>query len=285
MNPEEMNTETPNVVELHKLPQANTVSTTILVITITVLVFAAIAGVAYYSFNSTLQAKVQERRENELLYSDASDQNILGAETSKLPQVQLGKTNRTPGAGTQQQAQSQQMVQMPNGQQQKVPPYPTDKPATSPTPTKVPDNVFVSKDDLFSMEHDKWSRGGKRTEGDTYLETLTSIDGKYKLHIGITNKKYDSIQAYLDTNPRGRKPTNGTSDITLGGETGKKTTSFIGDFEGSTYKTIGGYVFSKDKQAIYSIELDTTELDVNNNSNEDIFNKIKDSFKFIEKKD
>lgn len=279
------------VIEVHKSPYAVTVNTTLVVITIVVLVFSVIGAIAYYSFDSTLQARMQERKENELLYDDPNEKNILGLDDS-LPELEFGK--KAAAANTQQQQQQAlkrpqaQTIDTPNGKQQ-IPPRPTsaplkkETPDVTPSPSKTPDNIYVSKDGLFSIEHDKWSSAGSKTEGDTELETLESSDGKYKLYLGITKKKYDSIDAYLDTDPRGRKPKNNTEAITLGGESGKKALTFTGNFNGSEYKTIAAYVFSKDKESVYSLELDTTEMDINNKSNEEVFKKITDSFKFKDK--
>lgn len=283
---------------------AETVSTTLVVITVVVVVFGIIAATGYFAFNNTLQAKLQERKDNNLLYQDPGEQDILGLEAT-LPPIEIGKSKATQQNQQQlqmlqqqqlmQQMQQQQMQQQKKTTMQTAPakdpassstdPKPTEKPTDTPTPTSVPDNVYVSTDGLFSVEHEKWNKTGTKTEGDTEIETLKSSDGMYLLHVGITKKKYDTVQAYLDTDMRGRKPKNGTTDITLGGETAKKANTFTLDTNGSTYKSIAGYVLSKDKEKVYSIELDSTELDVNNKKNEEVFDKIKSSFKFIEKKD
>ncbi len=238
-----------------------------------------------------------ERDQNELLYSDPNEKNIMGVNDS-LPEVQVGAANNNqkkgltnPQAAAQQQMGQQpgQMMKTPDGKMQKVPPKPTKgsspTPSASPSPTPVPENVAISPDDLFSVEHEKWKKAGTRTEGDTDIKTLESEDGKYKLHLGVTKKKFDSIDAYLESDPRGRKPKNGTESISLNGQDGKKAHSYELNTGGATYKTIAAYVFSKDKEKVYSIELDSTELDVNNKSNEDVFKKITDSFRYIEKKD
>lgn len=285
------------VIELHKSPHAQSVSTSITVITIVVVVFSLIGFIAYYSFNSTLQSKMMDRDQNELLYTNPNDKDIMGVNDS-LPEVQIGaaKNNQQKGGANPQAAAQQQMGQQsdqymktPDGKMQKVPPKPTKKdspsPTSKPSPTTVPENVAISTDKLFSVEHEKWKSAGSRTEGDTEIKMLESSDGKYKLNIGVTKKKFDTIDAYLDSDPRGRKPKNGTESITLNGQDGKKALSFELNTGGTAYKTTAAYVFSKDKEAVYSIELDSTELDVNNKSNEDVFKKITDSFRYIEKND
>lgn len=250
------------------------------------LVFGIIAGISYFSFNSALQSSQQERKENELLYNDPNQVDILGLDDS-LPEVQVGiagkqKQQQAP-LQTSQQQQQNEYIKMPDGKMQKVPPKPTNAiPTRPPRPTKVPDGTYLSSDNGFSVKGENWKTNGTKTDGDAIIETLDSSDGKYKLRIGVTSKKFDSLDEYLDTNPRGRKPLNGTESITLDGETGKKTNTFEATIEGTTYKSIGAYVFSKDKDKVYSIELDSTELDINNKDNVTVFEEITKSFSFLE---
>ncbi|MCX7996941.1 MAG: hypothetical protein N2691_04300 [Patescibacteria group bacterium] len=290
----------PKVLYVESLPGGEAVSQTLVVISVVVLLFGIIGGIAYFSFTRTLEEKLAEREENDLLYQEPGETNILGFKDT-LPEIEIGKTANSAsaqqqGLGLAQQQAMQKLAAQGNAASAKatVATKPskadptaknTDTPTPSPSPTDVPDNVYVSKDESFSLEHENWTKSETRTEGDTEIETLKSPDGKYSLHIGVTSKKYSTVQEYLDTDPRGRKPQNGTTDITIGGESGKKANTFELTTNGTTVRTIAGYVLSKDKEKVISIELDTTELDVNNNKNEDIFDKIKSSFKFLEKKD
>lgn len=297
-NPEDGPVE-PKVLYVDSIPGGETISQTLIAISVVVVLAGLIGGIAYVSFSGTLNSKLAERKENELLYQEAGQTDILGLD-NKLPEIQIGK-NPNAGASKQLALAQQQAVQRmgqgnPEMQMKIDPPPPSTKQATkgpektstpspSPSPTPVPDNMYVSKDGTFSLEHDKWARSGSKTEGNTEMEILKSSDGKYTLTIGITKKKFSTVQEYLDTDPRGRKPKNGTTTITLGGESGLKANTFELVSDGATYKTIAGYVLSKDKESVISIELDSTDLDVNNKDNETVFDKIKSSFKFIDKND
>lgn len=274
-----------HVVEVHNLPQTKAISTTLVVITAIVIVFSIVAAIAYYSFNSTLQAKMQDREQNELLYNDPNQKDILGLEDT-LPEVQIGSARAKQQQQSALQRPQNQMIQTPDGRKQVIPPKPRSTnavPSEKPSPTEVPENVLISKDEKFSIEHEKWTKGASTSEGDTEIDILESPDGTYKLYVGVVKKKFGTVDEYLDSDPRGRKPKNGRDSITLGGETGKKANTYTYDNAGTSYKTTAAYVLSKDKEALYFLELDSTSLDANDKSNEDVFKKITDSFKYIEK--
>jgi hypothetical protein len=281
---------TENVKHLENTPAVQNASSTLLVIGLVIGIFGAIAMVSYFFFAKTYSAKMEERKENALLYDDPSQKNILGAQITDLPELEMGGNkalNKQPTMTQQQLMQQQLMRQQQQAaggmQQQKAPQnMPENKPPT-PTQTPIPENTYVNDELHFKLEYQGWDKQTQTTDGDLKIDSYKKSDGSLILYIVTTTKKFDTIQAFIDTSPRGRKPAT-TANFGIGGKEGQKSEPFDVSENGTAYKAIAAYVEPKDDQGMISIELDSTSLDVNDHTAADAFEKITDSFAFIEKK-
>lgn len=281
---------TGNVKHLENTPAVQNASSILLVIGLVIGIFGAIAMISYFFFMKTYSAKMEERKENALLYDDPSQKNILGAQITDLPDLKMGANsalNKQPTMTQQQLMQAQLMRQQQAAgmqqQQQRAPQsMPENKPPT-PTQTPIPENTYVNDELHFKLEYQGWNKQNQTTDGDLKIDSYKKSDGSLILYIVTTTKKFDSIQAFIDSSPRGRKPST-TANFGIGGKEGQKSEPFDVNENGTAYKAIAAFVEPKDDTGMISVELDSTSLDVNDHSADDAFKKITDSFTFIEKK-
>lgn len=264
---------------------AQNASNTLMVIGLVIGIFGLIAISSYFFFVKTYSSAMENRQENAMLYDDPSQKNILGAQITDLPELQIGgnkNLNKQPPM-TQQQLMQAQMMQQQQAMQQKAPQNKPDVKPPTPTNTPVPANTYVNDTLHFTLNNQGWTKQAQTKDGEITVDSYKNDSGSLILYITTTTKSYDTVKAYLDTTPRGRKPES-TSDFSLGGEGGLKSTPYSVSANGTTYMSIGAYVKPRVDTGMIGVELDSTSLDVNDHSAEDTFKKITDSFTFIEKK-
>jgi hypothetical protein len=264
---------------------AQNASNTLMVIGLVIGIFGLIAISSYFFFVKTYSSAMENRQENAMLYDDPSQKNILGAQITDLPELQIGgnkNLNKQPPM-TQQQLMQAQMMQQQQAMQQKAPQNKPDVKPPTPTNTPVPANTYVNDTLHFTLNNQGWTKQAQTKDGEITVDSYKNDSGSLILYITTTTKSYDTVKAYLDTTPRGRKPES-TSDFSLGGEGGQKSTPYTVSTNGTTYMSIGAYVKPRVDTGMIGVELDSTSLDVNDHTAEDTFKKITDSFTFIEKK-
>lgn len=280
------------VKHLENTPAAQNASNTLLVIGLIIGVFGLLAMLSYFFFIKTYSAKMEDRSQNAMIYEDdPSQKNILSAQITDLPKLEMGGNsalNKKPTMTQQQlmQAQMMQQQQAMSRQQQSAPQSnpanPENKPPT-PTQTPIPENTYINDDLHFKLEYQGWNKQSQTTQGDLKIDSYKKNDGSYILYIVTTTKSFSSIQEFIDTSPHGRKPEKIT-DFGIGGQGGQKSEPFDVNENGNTYKAVAAYVKPKEGDGMISVELDSSSLDVNDHSADDVFKKITDSFTFIDKK-
>lgn len=302
-------------------PIIQSLNSAIPVVVIVLLVVGIVSLISYLAFRHTYEAKIQERRDNALLYEEEGhiQRDVLGAQT--LPEVTFDKPLQRGGQQQQQltkQQQQQLLQQQQMAAQQKamqqqmaaqqrapqgnplmnngkpsgetVPPNKDPEPTEKPEPTEVPENTFINGSETFKLEHDNYTEI-MRNEGDSSEYRLTSGDDIYTLIIREVPKakteggEWASIDEYLESDPNGRRPQGETEEITVGGQDAVLSGPFTLNIEGSSYKHQAVYLFSEDDKTIIAVELNSTELDVNNKDAEDEFKSIRESFSFMEPPD
>lgn len=273
-------------------PVIQSISTSVVLVGAIVGGIALIAVIGYMTVKNSYDAKVQDRKENALLYNDPNEKNLFADDLNELPPVNVGANAQQQQqqsqlqVANQQQVLGQQAAQQRAAQQQQAPPK-AEK-TNTPTPSPTPKDTFINEKKKFSVTNKGWNKENSTSAGSNTVTTYKSPDSVYTLTISEvanfnseTKKKYDSLDEYLNTNPGGRKPGNGTEAIKLSGKDGLKAKPFIMNNNGSSVKTIGAYVFSEDSEYIYSLELDSTSLDINNSDADTVFKDITSSFTFI----
>jgi hypothetical protein len=274
-------------------------SSTIGIVAVVGVVFAAIAGIGYFSYQASIQREMKEQKDTAMLYDDPSERNILG-DYSAEPTLPPLNFNGNGAAGQQRQQQQAAQAQNPmmqmmqqqaaqkqaqSGQQAMQPPPKAPQATKAPTATPVPDNVFVNYPGSLSFSHDNWEKRPGTKAGDDTTYVLLSPDDTYTLTVTETDKSFASVQEYLDTNPRNRKPSAPAKSVTVDGQTALKTEPFEVQARGTTVRTIGLYVVAKGGKSVFSVELDSTKLDVNDPGLSDTFDKIEKSITLQEPKD
>lgn len=275
-------------------PVIQSISTSVVLIGAIVGGIAIIAIIGYTTVMNSYEAKLQDRKDNALLYDDPNEKNLFSNDLNELPPVNIG--------GNAQQGNKQQsQLQMANNQQvlgqqaarqqnmaQQQPPESVPEKKTSPSPTPTPKDTFINEKKTFSVSNKGWTKDQNKTTGENSITTFKSPDSTYTLTISeVTNfnnetkKKYETLEEYVNSNPGGRKPANGTEPITLSGKEGVKSKPFVLNSNGSSVKTTGAYLFSENSEFIYSLELDSTNLDINNSDSDAVFKDITTSFNLI----
>ncbi|MFW5703711.1 MAG: hypothetical protein ACOCXQ_02660 [Patescibacteria group bacterium] len=269
--------------DLSQHPIIQSVSQYIGIIAIFIIVVVVIVFIAFFSYESTYETKVQDRRENALLYDDAAQQNILGAKD--MPEVEIGKPRNAQGQQmTKEQAMQQQMLQQQAMQQQQMrqqapgsPPaesIPREKePSPTPEPTELPENLFVNNSKTLSFEVPR--RWTKTESG------AQSNDSEYVVRVREEVTE-DDLESYVENNPFGRSPGSGWEDTTVSGEDAIMTKPYRYDPGGQPVRTQAIYTYAKDEERILILEVDTTNLDVNDDKLEKYFKEIKDSVKLLD---
>ncbi len=240
-------------------PVVQYVSTYIGIISIVVIVATIIGFIAYLSYESTLNAKIKERRDNALIYDDPAQDSILGAQD--LPEIQIGKQRQSAQSQQQQQAlQQQQMMQQQNQMQETEP-----EPSKKPSPTKIPENTFVNTDGTVAFTHPSgWTKNSS---------SVSSADGEYSARI-LSEDSSSSLEDYAKSKPHGRTGANGGEKTTAGGNEACRTNPYIFDPGGAPVKAQELYLKSKDGKKIVTIQLDAKNLDINNSDAKNVFDSI-----------
>lgn len=258
----------PSEQNMTEHPVVQYVSTYIGIISIVVIVATIIGFIAYLSYESTLNAKIKERRDNALIYDDPAQDSILGAQD--LPEIEIGKQRQSAQSQQQQQMmmqqqqamQQQQMMQQQNQMQETEP-----EPSKNPSPTKIPENTFINTDGTVAFTHPSgWTKNIAGT-------SVGSTDGEYTARI-LEEESSTTPEEYAKTKPHGRTSANGGEKTTVGGNEAYRTNPYIFDPGGAPVKAQELYLKSKDGKKIVTIQLDAKNLDINNSDAKNVFDSI-----------
>jgi type II secretory pathway pseudopilin PulG len=264
---------TPPEQNVTEHPVVQYVSNYIGIISIVVIVATIIGFIAYLSYESTLNAKMKERRDNALIYDDTAQKSILGAKD--LPEIEIGKQRQSAQSQQQQmmmqqQAQQQQMIQQQTQTQQTEP-----EPSKKPSPTQVPENTFVNSDGTVSFTHPSgWTKNIAGT-------SVGSTDGEYTARV-LSEDSSSTLEDYAKSKPHGRPGSNGGEKTTAGGNDAYRTNAYIFDPGGAPVKAQELYLKSKDGKKIITIQLDAKNLDINNSDAKTVFDSIVSSITLSE---
>lgn len=251
-------------------PVVQYISTYIGIISIVVIVATIIGFIAYFSYESTLNAKIKERRDNALIYDDPAQESILGAQD--LPEIEIGK-QRQSGLSQQQQQQQMMMQQQQAMQQQEMLQQQSQtqqaeqEPTKKPSPTDVPENTFVNKEGTVSFTHPSgWTKNIAGT-------SVGSTDGEYTARM-LEEESSSTLEEYAKSKPHGRPGTNGGEKTTVAGNDAYRTSPYIFDPGGAPVKAQELYLKSKDGKKIITIQLDAKNLDINNSDAKAVFDSL-----------
>lgn len=274
-----MDNENGNNITDHPLMQS--ISHNIGVISLLLIIFVLIGCVAFFSYEAAYSTKIKDRRENAMLYEDSLQNNILGAK--EMPEVELFKPRGQQQTQAQQMQMQQQMQQQQSGQTmldqkkqaREAAQVEQVEPTQKPTPTNVPDNVFINAERTLSFTLPTGWNKSRSQASDTagvLSATVQSVE---------TSKE---LEAFIKEKPFGREPKDWEEE-SFNGESGFSTSVYSYDPGGAPSRSISAFVQSKDGKSIIAAHVDSKNLDVNDSSLEEAAKKIHTSIQFLDKEE
>jgi hypothetical protein len=273
--------------DLSENPIIKQMSYTVTVISIITVVVAAVGFIGYFSFQSTYSGKLQDRRENSMLYDDPAQKNLPG--TEDLPEVEIFKQPAAAQQAQQPQSEYDQVVQQAL-REHKQTQFEKDKQArqganaqetatkdssTKPSPTPVPKDIFVNSVKTLSIKIPSgWTAGNN---------VLTSKDGVSTVRVFETQST-DDLETFIKNKPNSRSPATWEKKSMSGAE-GHLTEIYSYDPGGSPSRSISLFFQSKRENHILSVHIDSKNLDINDTSLTKTAKEIEENIKLLEAPD
>lgn len=262
-------------------PLLESLSNNISIISILLVIFVLIGCVAFFSYEAAYSTKIQDRRDNAMIYDDSLQNNILGAQ--EMPEVELFK----PRDGQSQQAQQMQQQQMMQQQQamagqqtmleqkkqaREAAQGQATEPTKKPSPTSLPEGTFMNEEKTISFKMPTgWNAAGN---------TAKHKDGI--LSATVQSAPSDkSPEEFAKDKPFGREPKEGESKQ-FSGESGYLTKVYNFDPGGAPSRSISAFMKSKDGKQIIAVHVDSKNLDVNDKTLEETAKEIHTAITLLE---